>query len=113
MQVAGAGSAPQQAVDAAKHLLGGAPREGEEKDAARRHAFGDEVGDAVGEGGGLAGARAGYDQQRAAAVGRRCALRVVQAAEHRGAGLDLRSIVGAWEESSHRDLRRTGVLSRC
>ena len=58
----------RDALDAARHLGGGAAREGQQQDAARIGAVDDQVGDAVGERVGLARAGAGDDQQRPGVV---------------------------------------------
>jgi hypothetical protein len=55
-------------VDALAHLAGGLVGEGDGEDAPGGHALFEELGDAVGDDARLAGARAGEDQQRRAAV---------------------------------------------
>ena len=68
----------------AERAGGGATREREQQDAPRVDAPADEPGDAVHECRRLAGAGPGNDEQRAAAVGSRGALLIVEAGEHVG-----------------------------
>ena len=68
----------------AERAGGGATREREQQDAPRVGALADEPGDAVHECRRLAGAGPGNDEQRAAAVGSRGALLIVEAGEHVG-----------------------------
>src|SRR5262249_60113044 len=59
---------PENALNAALHLRGGASREGQKQNALRVGAAHYEMSHAMGEGVGLARARSGNDQQRAADV---------------------------------------------
>lgn len=59
----------QHGAGALRHLLGGAPAEGEQQQALRVGAVADQVGHAVGQGVGLARTRARDDEQRAGVGG--------------------------------------------
>ena len=64
----------EDAVDPPRHLRRGAPREGQEHDAARIGAMFDEIGDAMRQRRGLAGPGAGDDQQRSGVAKRPAAM---------------------------------------
>ena len=64
-----AGNSPQISGDAAQHLLGRPPREGQQQDTIRVNAIGNLASDPRGQGLGLSRARPGNDKQRVVAVG--------------------------------------------